>query len=138
VAALKTKKNDASVLAFIEGVKDPVQRADCLTLIALMQDITQAAPAMWGSSIVGFGSYHYKYASGREGQWFVTGFAPRKGKLSLYLMGGLSDLQPILARLGKHARGKGCLYIKRLSDVNAAVLRELVTASVARHVPAPH
>ena len=87
---------------------------------------------MWGTSIVGFGSYQYKYASGREGTWFLTGFSPRKRHLTLYLMGGLSALQPILNRLAKHSCGKGCLYLKRLKDHDPAVLRELIEASVAR------
>ena len=132
MAQLKTKRNQASVPDFIATVEDPVKRADCMALIELMEEVTQAAPAMWGDSIVGFGSYHYKYASGREGGWFLVGFSPRKRNLTLYLMGGLQELQPILDRLNKHSCGKGCLYLKRLSDHDPAVLRELVEASVAR------
>ena len=132
MAELKTKKNDASVDEFLARIDDPQRREDCKALAALMQDITQAPPAMWGTSIVGFGSYHYRYASGREGDWFQVGFSPRKRNLTLYLMGGLSDLEPILKRLGKHSCGKGCLYLKRLEDHDPAILRELIEASVAR------
>ncbi len=135
MAELKTKKNQASVHEFIQAIEDPGRRKDCLALAALMQEVTQEPPAMWGASIVGFGSYHYKYASGREGDWFLVGFSPRKRNLTLYLMGGLAALQPILERLGKHSCGKGCLYVKRLSDHDPAVLRELIEASVARLQP---
>ncbi len=135
MAELKTQKNEGDVLDFINSVEDPVRRADCLALVELMQSIVQEPPAMWGSSIVGFGSYRYQYASGRGGDWFLVGFSPRKRALTLYLMGGLAELQPILKRLGRHSCGKGCLYLKRLSDHDPAVVRRLIEASVARLAP---
>ena len=132
MAELKTKKNRGSVQAFLNAVEDPERRKDSKAVAKLMREVTGERPVMWGDSIVGFGSYHYKYASGREGDWFVAGFSPRKNSLSLYLTCDLSTLQPILKRLGTHKTGKGCLYIKRLSDVDEGVLRELVeTTSVA-------
>lgn len=136
MAELKTKKNTASVQAFLNAVEDPERRKDLKAIAKLMREVTGERPAMWGDSIVGFGTYHYKYASGREGDWFVAGFAPRKNSLSLYLTCDLSTLGPILKRLGTHKTGRGCLYIKRLSDVDESVLRELVettTASVGQH-----
>lgn len=132
MAKLKTRKNQASVSEFIQAVDNAQRRADCETLSGLMQDVTQEPPAMWGTSIVGFGLYRYRYASGREGEWFLVGFSPRKRNLTLYLMGGLAELRPILERLGKHSCGKGCLYLKQLKDHDPAVLRELIEASVAR------
>ena len=136
MAELKTKKNDRSVQVFLNAVEDPKQRKDCKRLSKLMREVTGARPSMWGDSIVGFGSYHYKYASGREGDWPVAGFSPRKNSLSLYLTCDLSTVQSILKRLGTHKTGVGCLYIKRLSDVNEDVLRELIettSATVAKH-----
>ena len=135
MAELKTKKNDASVAAFLDTVDDPKRRADCWALVELMQDVTRMPPAMWGTSIIGFGSYRYEYKSGRTGEWFVVGFSPRKRNLTLYLMGGLKALAPILERMGTHSCGKGCLYLKRLSDHDPAILRELVEASVLRLEP---
>lgn len=136
MAELKTKKNSQSVQAFLNGVEDPEQRRDSKRLASIMREVTGERPSMWGDSIVGFGSYHYKYASGREGDWFVTGFAPRKNSFSLYLMCDLSSMQSVLKRLGKHKTGVGCLYIKKLSDVDEGVLRELIegTAQAARKV----
>ena len=131
MAELKTKKNSRSVQAFLNAVEDSGRRRDCKTIAKLMRDVTGERPSMWGDSIVGFGAYHYKYASGREGDWFVTGFAPRKGSLSLYLTCDLSQMRPILGRLGKHKTGKGCLYIKRLEDIDQDVLRELIEKTAA-------
>ena len=131
MAELKTKKNSGSVQAFLNAVEDPARRKDAKAIAKLMREVTGERPVMWGDSIVGFGSYHYKYASGREGDWFVAGFSPRKNSLSLYLTCDLSTLQPILKRLGTHKTGKGCLYIKRLSDVDEGVLRELVETTSA-------
>ena len=130
MAELKTRRNDASVDAFLAGV-DGRRQQDCLTLMDLMREATGEEPRMWGEAIVGFGSYRYRYASGREGDWFLAGFSPRKQNLTLYLMSGYDDYEALLARLGKHTIGKSCLYIKRLSDIDVDVLRELVTASVA-------
>lgn len=131
MAELKTKKTTASVEDFLNAIADPQRRHDCWTLAALMQEVTQSPPSMWGDAIVGFGTYHYKYASGREGDWPVVGFASRKQDLTLYIMSGFDQYEALLSRLGKHKTGKACLYVKRLADVDMAVLRELVERSVA-------
>jgi hypothetical protein len=131
MAELKTTTNRASVRKFIDGIEDETRRADCRTVMKLMQDITKAEPAMWGPSIVGFGSYHYKYESGREGDWFVTGFSPRKQALTLYITSGFSKYDELLATLGTHKTGKSCLYIKRLDDIHLPTLKKLIKASVA-------
>ena len=128
---LKTRPTDDDVAAFINNIADEQKRQDSQAILALMQDVTGAEPQMWGDSIVGFGSYHYKYASGREGDWFLTGFAPRKQNLTLYIMAGFEQYDTLLARLGKHKTGKSCLYLKRLADVDPNTLRELVRQSVA-------
>lgn len=130
MAELKTKPTDESVTAFLNSVSDERKREDCFTLLELMQEVTEAEPTMWGNSIVGFGTYHYKYASGREGDWFLAGFAPRKQNLTLYIMAGFDAYDGLLAQLGKHKTGKSCLYIKRLDDVDMDVLRQLVASSV--------
>jgi hypothetical protein len=132
MAELKTRKNDASVEAFIDAVDDDTKRQDCRVVIDMMREITGEEPAMWGDSIVGFGSYHYKYASGREGDWLLTGFSPRKQNLTLYIMSGFSDYEALLGKLGKHKTGKSCLYVKRLDDVDLGTLRELIEKSVKR------
>ena len=132
MAELKTQKTDAAVDAFIDSVDDESKRADCRVVSDMMGEITGEEAAMWGTSIVGFGSYHYKYASGREGDWMLTGFSPRKQSLTLYIMSGFSEYTSLLAKLGKHKTGKSCLYIKKLEDVDLSVLRELVERSV-RH-----
>ncbi len=129
---LKTKATTASVDAFLAGVKDAGRRSDCLTVAKLMQQVTKAPPKMWGSSIVGFGDYTYRYESGRELEWFLLGFSPRKEALTLYLMPGSLEFSGALKNLGKHKTGKGCLYIKRLEDVNQAALKTLVQESVKR------
>lgn len=128
---LKTQKNDASVEDFINGVSDEQKRTDSFAILEMMRDITGDEPAMWGTSIIGFGSYTYKYASGRENAWFLTGFSPRKQNLSLYITTGFENYETLLAKLGKHKTGKSCLYIKRLSDVDMPTLRELIQQSVA-------
>lgn len=130
MAELKTKVNDASVEVFLKSVKDEGTRADCYKLIEIMSKVTKAPPKMWGTSIVGFGSYRYKYASGREGDWMLVGFSPRKQNLTLYIMSGFDEYDSLLKKLGKHSTGKSCLYVKRLADVDMKVLRELVTRSV--------
>jgi hypothetical protein len=130
-AELKTKLTDQSVTGFLDGIQDEKRRAECYTILELMQSVTQAEPKMWGDAIVGFGSYHYRYASGREGDWFPVGFSPRKQNLTLYFMGGLAPLEALLSKLGKFTTGKGCLYIKRLEDVDLSTLKELVRQSVA-------
>ncbi len=130
MAELKTRPTSNSVAEFIGSATLPQQRDDCNTLLTMMSEATGDAPTMWGTSIVGFGKYHYKYASGRSGDWFVVGFSPRKKYFSLYLAGGLSRHAGLLERLGKYTRGKSCLYIKRLSNVDLTVLRELIDAAV--------
>lgn len=131
MAELKTKENEGDVVAFLNGVADDRKRQDSFAVLALMQEVTQMEPKMWGASIVGFGQYHYKYESGREGDWFLTGFSPRKQNLTLYIMAGFDGYDELMAKLGKHKTGKSCLYINKLADVDTAVLRELVTQSVA-------
>ena len=131
MAELKTKPNDDGVDAFIDSVPEPV-RSDCRELVALMQAATGAPPVMWGSSIVGFGDVHYRYASGREGDWFAVGFSPRKKNLTLYLTDGIDKHAEHLERLGPHTTGKGCLYIKRLDDVDREVLDVLIREAAHR------
>lgn len=130
MADMKTKPTGDDVQAFLDAVADPQRREDCHALRALMERVTGAEPRMWGPSIVGFGSYHYVYESGREGDWFLTGFSPRKGDLTLYIMAGFDRYDALMARLGKHKTGKSCLYVKRLSDLDMDVLEELATLSV--------
>jgi hypothetical protein len=130
MAELKTKKTEASVEDFLNGIKDEQVRGDCLVIAKIMKQVTKAEPKMWGTSIVGFGEYHYKGASGREGDWPLTGFSPRKQNLTLYLMGGFKAQADLLKKLGKHKTSVGCLYIKKLEDVDLKVLKELVTSSV--------
>ena len=129
---LKTKVNDASVTKFLDSVGDEQKRNDCFEILKMMKQITKAEPKMWGSSIVGFGSYHYKGKSGREGDWMLTGFSPRKQNLTLYLMAGFDTHAALLKKLGKFKTSMGCLYIKTLDDVDKKVLKELVQASVNR------
>jgi hypothetical protein len=127
---LKTQKNDASVEAFLNRIEDEKKRQDSYTILELMKEVTGADPVMWGTSIIGFGTYHYKYASGREGDWMVAGFSPRKQNLTVYLTSGVAQHSELLEKLGKFTTGKGCLYIKKLEHVNQDVLRELVKHSV--------
>jgi hypothetical protein len=130
MAELKTKRNKGDVEAFLNNVSDEKKRQDSFTILELMKQVTGKKPEMWGDSIVGFGSYHYKYASGREGDWFVTGFSPRKQNLTLYIMSGFDEYDQLLSKLGKHSTGKSCLYIKKIEDVDVDVLTELVKKSV--------
>jgi Domain of unknown function (DU1801) len=130
MAENKTQATSADVTAFIEGIADDGQRADAHRIAEMMARLSGAPPKMWGPSIIGFGAYHYKYDSGREGDSLRIGFSPRKGQTVLYLPGTISGQADLLARLGKHKEGKGCLYIKRLSDVDMAVLEEMVRASI--------
>ena len=131
MAELKTKENDQSVDAFLSTIEDAQKQADCRAMVAIMQEATGAAPRMWGDSIVGFGHYHYKYASGREGDWFLAGFSPRKQNLTLYIMAGFDNYEALLGKLGKHTTGKSCLYVKRLADLDMPALKRLVAESVA-------
>lgn len=131
MAEAKAAKTTASVAAFIRAIPDAQMRADCQAVAALMEKVTKAKPKMWGSSIVGFGTYHYTYASGRSGDWPICGFSPRKAALTLYIMAGFDTYDSLMARLGTFKTGKSCLYLKRLSDVNPRVLEALIKASVA-------
>jgi nucleoid DNA-binding protein len=126
VAEPKTQKNTANVTDFLAAVADPKRRADAEAVTALMAEVTGATPTMWGTSIVGFGSYRYRYGSGREGEWPAVGLSPRKASLTVYVSAGFDGYDDLLARLGPHSTGRSCLYIKRLSDVDEGVLRELV------------
>ena len=126
----KTKPTDLSVAEYLEAIEDESRRQDCKELAALMRRVTGCEPKMWGSSIVGFDSYHYKYASGHEGDSCVVGFSSRKGDISVYLMCGYEGAEELLAQHGKHKIGKACLYIKRLSDVQLPILEQLVARSV--------
>jgi hypothetical protein len=130
MAELKTKVNDASVTDFLNGIKDEEKRADSFEILKLMQEITKQEPKMWGTNIIGFGNYHYKYKSGREGDWFVTGFSPRKQNLTLYVMGGFNPYTELLKKLGKHKTGVGCLYINKLEDADIKTLKELLKQSI--------
>ena len=130
MAENKTKVNDASVEEFLNAIPDEKKRADAFRVMQIMREATGEEPQMWGSSIVGYGSYHYKYASGQEGDWMLTGFSPRKANLTLYITPGFEHYEGLLGRLGKFTTGKSCLYVKRLSDVDEATLRELVRESV--------
>lgn len=132
MAELKTKVNKASVDKFLKGIKDERVRDDCYKILDIMQKATKSAPKMWGTSIIGFGSYHYKYVSGRESDWMLTGFSPRKQSLTLYIMPGFDEYHSLLKDLGKHTTGKSCLYIKKLEDVDTKVLKQLVIKSVKK------
>jgi hypothetical protein len=130
MAEIKTQPTNVSAASFIAGVEGEQRRKDCKELVALMRDVTGHPPKMWGPGIVGFDQYRYQYASGREGVILLTGFSPRKQDLVLYLGPGLSN-KSLMAKLGKHKTGKGCLYLKTLDDVDRDVLRALVKESVA-------
>lgn len=137
MADLKTKPTGRSVARFLDSITDERTRKDCRTLVRIMKQATKAAPKMWGPSIVGFGSYHYKYASGREGDFFLTGFSPRKQAMTVYIMAGFKRYDALLGKLGNHKTGKSCLYIKRLEDVDMETLKKLILQSV-RHVERSH
>ena len=131
MAEIKTKLNDASVTDFLNGIPDEEKRKDCFEVLKMMKQAAKAEPKMWGASIVGFGKYHYKSASGREGDWMLIGFSPRKQNITLYIMPGFERNKDLLKKLGKHSiSGGSCLYIKKLSDVDKKVLKELVSESV--------
>jgi hypothetical protein len=127
---LKTKPTNKSVEQFLKKVENPTKREDSFRILELMKEITQEEPVMWGDSIVGFGSYRYKYASGREGDWPLVGFSPRKQNLAIYIMSGFDSYNEILKNLGKFKTGKSCLYVNKLKDVNMQSLTELVSESV--------
>jgi hypothetical protein len=131
MAANKTQPTELSVAAFIDQLADPAQRADAQALVKLLQKATGEKPKMWGPAIIGFGAYHYKYESGREGDMPLVAFSPRKAATVLYNFTGFEGADPLLAKLGKHTLGKACLNIKRLTDVDAAVLKELAIRAAA-------
>ena len=128
---LKTRKHSGSVSDYLESIEDEQQRRDSRELVKLMQSVTGSKPSMWGTAILGFGSYRYRYANGREGDWFLCGFSPRKQALSIYIMAGFKRYPELMGKLGKFKTGKSCLYVKKLDDIDRAVLKELVEESVA-------
>jgi hypothetical protein len=131
-AKTKTKPTLASVEEFVKAIGDPIRREDCLALIALMKQATKCEPKMWGASMVGFGDHHYRYESGREGDTFLVGFSPRKDAITIYLCPNLERFRAILDRLGKYKAGKGCLYLRKLDDVDQAVLATLLKQAADR------
>ena len=135
MSELKTQRTGQSVDEFLLAIPDEQKRRDCVTLIDLMREATGSEPVVWSSGIVGFGTYRYRYASGQSGEWFLTGFAPRKQNVTLYIMAGFEQYDDLMQRLGTYKTGKACLYIKRLADVDLAVLKQLVVES-ARHMAA--
>lgn len=132
MAENKTQATRESVTKFLDGIADQANRQDSFVLYGMMQRATKNQPRMWGESIVGFGEYHYVGKSGREGDWFLAGFSPRKQALTLYMLGGWEQHGELLAKLGKHSLGKGCLYIKRLADVDTAILNKLIVQATKR------
>ena len=131
MAEPKTKPTQASVKEFLNQIPDKERRDDCFAVAKMMEEITGNKPKMWGPSIVGFGTYHYKYATGREGDWPITAFSPRKKDLTLYIMMGFFEQHPeLMKQLGKHRTGKSCLYIKRMSDIHMPTLKKLIKTSI--------
>ena len=130
MAELKTRQTNASVSAFVASIDDPAKRADAKKVAAMMRRATGKRAKMWGTSIVGYGSYHFKYASGREGDFMLTGYSPRKNALTVYIMPGFSRFKSLMGKLGNYKTGKSCLYIKRLTDVDETVLEKLISESV--------
>ena len=132
MAELKTKPSNRSVARFLASIDDETVRQDCRTLVKIMGQATHGRPTMWGKSIVGFGTYRYTYASGRSGEWFLTGFAPRKRELTLYIGSGFEGYGTLMKGLGKVKTGKGCLYLKSLDDIHLPALRKLIGQSTRR------
>ena len=130
MAEPKTRKNNKSVAQFLNSIKDEKKRKESKAIVKLMEEATKEKPAMWGDSIIGFGSYHYKYASGREGDWMKAGFSPRKQNLTVYIMTDFDKYADLFKKLGKHKTGKCCLYINKLDDIDTQVLKQLVKKSV--------
>ena len=130
MAELKTKKTSASVAAYLNAIADKQKRSDCKSVARMMRDATGKRARMWGGSLVGYGSYDYKYASGREGTWFICGFSPRAQNITIYIMPGFSGFKILMNKLGKYKTGKSCLYIKKLEDIDQNVLKDLITGSV--------
>ena len=129
---LKTKETDTDVFAYINAIEDAIKREDCIKLISLLEEISGSKAKIWGTRIIGFGSYVYKTKAGKEGQWFLIGLSPTKANISLHLMFGLEDEVELLSKLGKYKIGKGCLYIKALADVDLTILKELMIRTFAR------
>ncbi len=132
MAEMKTKQTDASVEDFLNLIEDNQKREDCFEIVKMMKRVTKKEPKMWGPSIIGFGSYHYKYESGREGDSLQIGFSPRKQNITLYILSGADHETPLLQKLGKHSTGNVCLYIKRLAEVDKKVLQELIKKSFTK------
>ena len=130
MAELKTVPTRFSVDKFLKGIKHEQTREDCYAILKIMERATKSRAKMWGTAIVGFGDHHYVYESGREGDWFITGFSPRKQNLTLYMMGGFHQFEDLMKKLGTYTMGKGCLYINKLEDVDTKVLKEIITKSV--------
>ncbi len=130
MAELKTKLNDASVEKFLKAVEDKEKRELSYKILELMKKITKEEPKMWGNSIIGFGTYHYKYKSGQEGDWMQVGFSPRKQAVTLYIMSGFSKYENLMNKLGKYKTGRSCLYIKKEEDIDFKVLKELIAQSI--------
>lgn len=128
--ALKTKPSAENIHEFIASIEDEQKRKDCKSLLKIMNEITNEKPKLWGSGMVGFGKYHYKYASGHEGDSFLTGFSPRKQNITLFIMSGLDQHDTLLKKLGKFKTAKSCLYIKKMEDVDLAVLKSIIKSSV--------
>lgn len=133
MAELKTKPHQGDVHQFIESIEHPKRKEDSKKLLNIFDEILNEEPVLWGPSIIGFGSYHYKYPTGREGDWFLAGFSPRKQNMTLYIMAGFENYEELLSKLGKYKTGKSCLYINKLEDVNIDVLKKLIKES-AQHV----
>lgn len=130
MAENKTKPSKVSVAAFMNSIEDKQKRLDARKVAAMMREATGSRARMWGANIVGFGEYHYKYDSGREGDFMITGFSPRKQALTLYVIPGFKHFEPLMNKLGKYKTGKSCLYVKRLADVDEKVLKQLIVGSV--------
>ena len=132
MSELKTKENDGDVIAFLDSVENKTRREDAYKILAILKKVSGKGPRMWGTSMVGFGNYHYKYASGREGDYFVIGFSPRKQNSTIYIMSGFAELSDLMESLGKHKSSVSCLYINKLADVETAVLEQIAARSVAQ------
>lgn len=131
MATRKTQPNDQDVKTFLNQIENEQKKTDALRLLELFKEVTNMDPVMWRSNIIGFGHYHYKYDSGREGDWFLTGFSPRKKNFSLYIMSGFDHFNELITQMGKFSTGKSCLYIQKLDDIDQSVLSELIKKSVA-------
>lgn len=132
MAELKTKVNEASVEDFLSNIPDEKKRKDAFEVLELMQNITKQSPKIWGTNIIGFGTYKYEYKSGREGEWFLVGFSPRKQNLTLYIVAGFENYTELMEQLGKYKIGKSCLYVNKLEDIKLSILKKLIKASVAQ------